>query len=404
LDHPASELTFASVDLLEACPENIDCLLGYELFVEWIDPLAGLEVDVELEASSLVQIEGPIELPIGADARVAVAEPVAVNRPVLNDNVGGTALVNSDQPLAMWSVVLEANEGAIPAPLAWPIETRGSFIATITPASGGAIAADDSGGVSILLIPEGASEIVPETPQGAVRHAFDPFPGCPPDAPCERRIAIVVRWFSDDPGHAATVAWRLDAGVVFHGDAEPAAGASVETRVDRETLITRAGPVITASAEGSIELDSSDAEINERRSLQLDIPEAALAAELLGGPVPAVTGTVTLHAQSSAPIEGDPVIFANLILSEGYGFHYTLPIPELNATAGEIVIFPAPNCRADRPCTDTLVLAVGLSANDRERLGGIRIMVAWKIEVRLQYPLGSQPPADAALRLSDVLP
>ena len=122
--------------------------------------------------------------------------------------------------------------------------------------------------------------------------------------------------------------------------------------------------------------------------------------------MPALTGTVTLQAQSSASIDGDPIfVLATWEPPESFpGEAYTFPDPELNGLARGVPVFPAPGCRAGRHCTGKLTLGVGLLANDLERLEGVGITVSWRVEVRLQYPPGSQPPAGAALRLTDVLP
>jgi hypothetical protein len=405
LEPLAGRLTYASVDPRNTCPANRDCQAQFELLVEWIDPSPGLEVNALVEATSLVQIQGPETLPVSARTRLGAEMPVAVEVPVVSDGVDGHIVVDAAHPLAMWSVVIDADAGAIAAPLAWPVESRGSFVATVTQESGQPLRQFDKQGLSIFLIPEAADEIVPEI-GGGVRHAFDPFSGCLPETACHRQITVVVRWFAADPTFAATVDWRLDSGIVYHGDVHPAPDADVHAEVDGETVVTDEGPVITASAEGVVTLDSSDAGISERRGLELEIPQVALASDLLGGPVPALTGSVSLQARSSAAVQGDPLsILASWEPAESFAREgYQFPDPQLNGGALDIPVFPAPACRADGACNATMTLGFGLSANDTPRLEGVGITVTWRVEVRLQYPPGRRPPAGAALTLRDVQP
>jgi hypothetical protein len=400
-----SGLAGGDVDLLEACPVDLDCLLEYELLVEWIDPIPGIEVIARVEAASLIQIEGPVDLPPVAEAWIVLGEPAALEVPVLSDDVGGSAVVDLEHPLAMWSVVVDATEGAVPAALAWPIEARGSFVAIMGPVSAEPGTQLEDRDVSILLVPESGEEMSVDVTAGGVQHAFDPFAGCIAHASCQRRMTVVVRWLGTEPGLGATVDWRLDAGIVYHGDEQPADGAEVQARIDSDVLVSGAGEVITASADGVIELDSSDRVMSDR-DLELTIPSAALATELLGGPVPVVTGTLMLEARSSRPIDGEPVfVFTTAkeptddkVVDLG-----NLRL-ELNGGGTELAIHPATHCRADRACDSALTLRFRLSANNLSRLDNVAITLSWSLDVRLHYPPGSDPPASAVIRLLDVEP
>ena len=406
LQDQGSRLGDAGVGLLDACPEFLDCLLEYELIVEWVDPIPGLEVGVEVEASSLIQIQGPVELPPGATAGLEVAEAVARDVSVLSDDVGTSVVIDTEHPLAMWSVAIDANESAIPAALAWPTEARGSFTASIGPVSDQPDAQLEEGDVSILLILDAGDEMSPEVTPWLAQHDFDPFTGCLSDRACQRRLTVVVRWLGFEPGLGAAIDWRLDAGIVFHGDPRPAPDAEVQARIESETLIGDGGPALTAMADGVIELDPSGGGSTEYRNVELHIPRTALAAELLGGPTPAVTGIATVEARSSRAIEGDPAFVFTSIgeQAEEGSMPFSAPDPQINGGSVETPLHPATQCRANRVCESTLSLSARLSDRDLARLGDATVTLTWRIEIRLRYPTDSDPPINAPIRLSHAEP
>lgn len=400
-------VTSASVDLRQTCPADRDCRAEYELILEWVDPRPGPEVTVVVESNALVQIEGPETLPVGATTRLEASRPVAVEVPLVSDAVDGRATLDAAHPLAMWSVLVDADAGAIPAPLEWPIESRGTFVATITAGpEGRATEYGDGPGAAIVLIPADGPELVPEggsTP----RLAFDPFGGCRPAEPCRHRFTVVARWFAVDPTVTAAIAWHLDAGIVYHGDIGPGPGAAVSATVGGETLVSSDGAGLTATLEGTATLDPSRPGIGERRTLELAIPALALSSDLLGGPVPAVTARVRLDARASAPVGGDPIsILTDWWPDQSFArATYLFPEPVLDGGPIEALVFPANGCRADRACAAELRLGLGVPAlKDGSRLEKVEVTVAWRVDVELRYPPGVRPPAGVAMDLRDVTP
>jgi hypothetical protein len=180
----------------------------------------------------------------------------------------------------------------------------------------------------------------------------------------------------------------------------------VQARIESETLIGDGGPALTAMADGVIELDPSGGGDTEYRNVELHIPRTALAAELLGGPTPAVTGVATLEARSSRAIEGDPVFVFTSISEQAE----VRSVPSSGADArinGGVVeapLHPATHCRANRVCESTLSLSARLSDRDLARLGDATVTLTWQIEVRLRFPTDSDPPTSAPIRLSHVGP
>jgi hypothetical protein len=405
-DPIAGTLTAANVDLRQECPADRDCRAEYELLIEWVDPVSDHDVSVVVQATALIQIEGSDTLPVGARTGLEASRPIAVDVPLVSDGVEGMATVDAAHPLAMWSVVVDADAAALPAALEWPIESRGTFVATIAGGpEGRTMEYGDGPGAAVIVIPEAGEELVPQG--GATeRLTFDPFAGCRPAEPCRRRFTVVARWFAPDPTYTAAIDWRFDAGIVYHGEVGPAAGAAVRATVEGETIVTNDGAGLSASVDGVATLDPSNPGISTRRTIQLAIPALALASDLLGGPVPAVTARVRLDASASGPVGGDPIaILTQWGPDSTYArAAYQFPDPLLDGGPVDAVVFPAIACRADRACAVEMQLGLGLSANDAPRLAKLEVTVAWTVDVELRYPPGARPPAGVAMDLRDVTP
>lgn len=403
-------LSGTSIDLHAICHDDHDCTGDYEVLVEWVDPLPDVEIRVEITASWLIQVQGPEELPLGAEVRVELAEPVRRDVTVLNDNVAGTVVVDAARPLAMWSIALQANEAAMLAETTWPVESRGSLTAVVSPEPGDRSDRIDDNDMAILLVTEADEQNIGAIWSRRPRHGFDPFSDCRAGAACVRRVTVVVLWFDEEPQRAARVDWQLNSGIVYHGGIQPAPAAEVRARIESETVINQRGPLLTASADGVIELDTSRGGITDRTILRLDIPREALAADLLGGPIPFITGTVTLAARSSQPIDGEPVsvlaIFQYRPDTQVLGLSRSRwrwsSRFELNGPPIELHVYPGTECRADRACSSTLTLETGGLGAPDPRLADETVKLTWRVEVRIRYPAGSDPPDAARLRLTRI--
>jgi hypothetical protein len=223
---------------------------------------------------------------------------------------------------------------------------------------------------------------------------FDPFNGCTTGVPCDRSITIIARWFAQDQAAAAQIDWKLDAGLVYHGDELPRPGALVRATVREEIAIGPDGPSLNATIEGTIEFDATEGGLRASDEISLTIPREALSSALVGGPVPAINGLLTIEGDTAEATTADlqpllirwgpPETFADP--------SWRFPEPQPNGDPVTAVVFPGVGCHSDQSCSANLTIEAGVIANDLEALTGNAITVRWQLRVTLNYPAGTTLP------------
>lgn len=397
----ASEtVLFASerIDLLEACQPDLDCVLEFDAVVEWVDARPGTSAVVELMADAQVAITGPEEVPVGATIALHLADAVATDAVVRSDQVEGTASLDAEHPMATWTIRASADAGAIPEEVRWPTDGRMAFVSGVEVTGG--TEEDRRPGTSppirILVFDETGAEL-----PGTVRR-FDAFRDCTPGVTCEAELTVIAQWLGARGDEQVKFDWRLYGGIVYHGPERPADDAEIELVVAHVSVAGGDGPSLEASIEGELTFDTSAAGLQTSRLIRLDVPEAAMDARLIGGPVPALSGRLTVSGTTSGPAtEGlQPLLLRLEREPTGVSTGYSLdPVPNGEPTG--TIVFPAIDCRAERACRVTHRLSAGILANDLDLLEGETVTVQWRLDVALQYPEGTELPDGLVIGLSD---
>jgi hypothetical protein len=293
--------------------------------------------------------------------------------------------------MVTWALDLSANEEATAQPMQWPMDARAILsLDTAVPA----ISPDEyqyRNPPLRLLLFAADQQLELQPASGNLQHELPLFMGCVPGAPgCEEHITLVAMWLGRAPEEAVTVGWQLEAGITYYDPAAPVDGAAISLGEPDRTDLHRDGQSISAIVEGSIPLDDEDDPVRVR-SVRIDIPSRALAAEDLGGPVPAVLAVVTARSTSSQPIPDETVIRLRSGEREEL-----VPFP--GEPERSWVVWAAPSCRADAPCS--VDFGLGASAYRRGgNLEGSDLVIHWKVEILLVYPRGTPVPPDAAIDL-----
>ena len=392
--------SIAELDLLEACPPDLDCRLELQAVVEWLNPQADPgNLSAELRITASAQIEGPEVAPVGSEISLAVEEPDSPEVAVLNDAASATSVrLDAERPMVTWTFEIEANAAAMAQPLQWPIDPRAvlSLIAEVSETEPGASRYGDPA-VRLLLIGRG-EEVELRPVVGTLQHRLPVFRCHVVGEACTEPYSLVAMWLGDAPDQAVTLGWSLDAGIAYHGG-EPADGAAVDVSEPSRTDIPRDGLAIAARTSGSIALFDEDNRVTAR-TVHVQVPADALDVERVGGVVPAILAVVTASSTSSLPIDSDTTIRLRAG-DDDVGREGLVPYP-LEPPASWLV-WAAPSCRADAACSADVGL-FGSAYRPGGGLEGSDLTIHWEMEVILLYPRGSTPPADAEIRLTNGIP
>jgi len=392
--------SIAELNLLEACPRDLDCRLALQAVVEWLNPMAAAgQLSAELRIIASAQIQGPEVAPVGSEISLVVEEPATPEVTVLHDASAGAAVrLDAERPMVTWAFEVEANAAAMAQPLQWPIDPRAvlSLVAEVPGAEPGASRYGDPA-VRLLLI-GGGEEVELRPVVGTLQHRMPVFRCHVVGEACTEPYSLVAMWLGEAPDQAVTLGWSLDAGIAHHGG-EPADGASVDVSEPSRTDIARDGPAIAARTSGTIALFDEDNPVRAR-TVHVQIPAGALDAEAVGGPVPAILAVVTASSTSSRPIESDTTVRLRAGSDEIGGEEH---VPYPFEPPASWVVWGAPTCRAGAGCSG----GVGLFGSAYRPGGGLEgsdLTIHWEIEVILLYPHGTSPPVDAEIMLTNGIP
>jgi hypothetical protein len=397
---PPEHLEWTRVPLLDTCPQDEDCELTFDAVVEWIGAESGGELAVSVVARTGVTLEGPDTLPAGAETSLTLADVAVPAVPIVRDTVTAEAvLLGADRAHAMWDIQLEANAAAVAEPIAWPIEARALLaVDVVRPDEPWPPEERGPSPIAVTLVADDGSPDVPvEVRAGHGRHHFDPFAGCPNAARCVRSYTLVATWAGETLDDDASISWTLDAGVLHHDGRVPADGAEVTAAAPSLIVVRRGFDAVTASISGEIPLADPGNPVIVR-TVRLDLPAAALREDLLGGPVPALTGTIELSSTSAKPLPADAIVQMSVSPNGTTGIQGDFPVAHPGEAVVAFPVRPAPTCRADAPCRAEIALR-GSARAPGGSLDGHRVTVHWRLDVRLDYPEGAQPP-DVTMGLS----